>query len=243
MKYTDWPAVFRGKGQRLLLITDHAYVSALLFHGYGLPPWYDLPEIQRKSSYRAQATEHVNRIVIQARANGFRQFDVHEAFPVNLRTISTDVFIVRNLDRFLLQRSYRGVALLKENFRGLAVQPRRRLLKAMRLNGKPIDETLILISWFQAYDIPVVYSEVVRPYFRKVMTWDKQGICCPKLPAQFPAKLTCEFGAEILQRQAKGLPGVVDCGKKSISFAVADAEVLLHCYRYAGVLIQAMRKY
>lgn len=243
MKYASWPVIFRGKGPRLLLITDHKYVSALLFHGYGLPPWYDLPEIQRKSSYRDRATEHVGRIVAQAREKGFNQCDVHEAFPVNLRTISADVLVLRNLDRFLPGRSYSGVALLRENFSGVPIQPRRRLLKAMRLDGKPLDETAVLVNWFQSHDIPVVYSEVVRPYFRKVAAWDRQGICRPELPARFPAKLTCEFGAEILQRHAKGLPGVTGCGKRSISFAVADADALLNCYRYAGVLIQAMRKF
>lgn len=243
MKYASWPVIFRGKGPRLLLITDHKYVSALLFHGYGLPPWYDLPEIQRKVSCRNQATEHVNRIVAQAREKGFDQCDVHESFPVNLRTLSANVLVLRNLDRFLPERSYRGVAFLLEKFSGVPIQPRRRLLKAMRLDGKPLDETALLATWFQSHGIPVVYSEVVRPYFRKVADWDRQGIYRPELSARFPAKLTCEFGAGILQCQAKGLPGVTGCGKRSISFAVADADALLNCYRYVGVLIQAMRKF
>ena len=121
--------------KRLLIVTDHHYVSALLFHGFGLPPWYDLPLIQEKRSFRAAMTRRVNRVIAAAAPAGFDAFDVHEAFPVDLMSLAERARLLRGIDRFLTQsRRYAGYALLSLAFAwGIGIQKPGAIWKAWLL--------------------------------------------------------------------------------------------------------------
>ncbi len=225
-----------------MIITDTRYVSAVLFHGYGLPPWYDLPEIQTKDCYRKIMTQDVNALIDRAAGAGYRSFEVQEAFPVDLMTLSDQARLIRNVDHFL-PRGYHGAALLARDFPGLAPQPRRSLLTRLRLNGRAIDETDILALWLAARSIPLVYSDIRKSYLKNNRPWTGENLIIRNRLPEFPARLTISFTGEVPLGRADFYPGIERAGRTRLNARPSTPEQLLDFYRYAGILIQAAKKY
>ncbi len=234
-----------GRG-RLLLITGCRPVSAVLFHGFGLPPWYDLPALQRQPRYRNAMTAQVNRAAQAARAAGFTAVDVHEAFPVNVMAADPDLRILRGADRFLFERRYAGFALLAPPFPAGRVQPRLGLLRAMRWNGRPVDELDILTAHLAAHGVPPVYAEAAKPYFRgtpggaAARRFDRAAF---RDAVRFPGRLSLVFDAAVPMRRLDGFPGVERAAGGRLDARARDADALMDLYRFAGMLLQQARRY
>ena len=218
------------KEKRLLIVTQNRYVSTLLFHGYGLPPWYDLPVIQTDPSFRKTVTEKVNNLISRARRSGFTAFDIHESFPIDLMRLDKNGLVIRGIDCFLTERDYAGFAFLPAAFRGLKPQPRLGLLKKMTLNKREITETDIVVSVLQSKGIPPVYSETTG---REKL--DRR--------LSFPGEFAVFFDRVVPLKDVTRYPGISRVGKNCFYSRVENPDKLLELYKYAGILIQASRQY
>jgi len=236
--------------RKLLFVTDHQYVSAIMFHGYGLPPWFDLPVIQHNPAYRRYMTEHVNTLSLPIRRAGYEQIEVHEAFPVDLMRLDAGVSVLRGLDHFKFERSYEGVALLAYEFKGLPQQPRRKLLKKMTLNNLPLNETQILAILFAAHGLPIVYMD--KPLDRRLGLKGTAGILNSQgwpVAAKLPWKrgrinqVTMTFDAAVPLKNVRYYPGITKATPPKITAKVKSADELLTLYRFAGMVIQASHRY
>ncbi len=132
--------------RRLLIITGCRPVSAILFHGFGMPPWYDLPMVQCRTHYRNRMTDLVNHTARAVFAAGFNQVDVHEAFPVNLMRLDAGLRVLRGVDRFLFERQYAGFVMLTPPFLKLKPQPRLTLIRSIRWNSRLAGELDLLTA-------------------------------------------------------------------------------------------------
>ena len=236
--------------RKLLLITDHQYVSAIMFHGYGLPPWFDLPVIQTNRSYRRRMTEHVNALSLPARRAGYKPIEVHEAFPVDLMRLDAEVSVLRGLDYFKFERCYKGVALLALEFESLPQQPRRKLLKKMTLNNLPLNETQILAILFAAHGLPIVYLD--KPMDRRLGLKGTAGIFNSKgwpVAATLPWKrgqinqVAMTFDKTVPLKNVRYYPGITKVAPPEFIAKLKSADELLQLYRFAGMVIQASRRY
>jgi len=227
------------KKRRLLIITDNRYVSAVLFHSLGLPPWYDLPEIQRDPEYRKVMAEKVNRLVDLAQEAGFTDFDVHEAFPVHFMDLREDVRIIRGCDHFLPERKYGGAALLRQSFEGLRKQPRWRCIRRLALDGTTVDETDLLAMVLGEQSIPVVYSEArSKAFVRKSAGRFVENAAATGPKKTRKRKFVIEIAKRIPLAKADFYPGVKLRGKHAMVAEISTAEHALEIYKYAGLLIQ-----
>lgn len=228
------------KQRRLLMVTDHRVISAVLFHGFGLPPWYDLPEVQTDPEYRKAMTARVNEVVELGRQAGFGAFDVHEAFPVDFMDMSESVRILRGCDRLMTERGYVGAAFLRGSFKGLKRQPRLRCVRRMTLGKLPIDETDLLAWFLAAQGVPVVYSEVRS---KAVVSNSRRRFVADACDRQaFPRHgetLTIEMSSSVSLDRADYYPGVTTAGSHRMQAETRTATRALEIYRYAGLLVQA----
>ncbi|MCX6991782.1 MAG: hypothetical protein NT011_01430 [Kiritimatiellaeota bacterium] len=235
------------KEKRLLIVTQNRYVSTLLFHGYGLPPWYDLPIIQADPSFRKTLTAKVNKLISRARRSGFTACDIHESFPIDLMRLDQDGLVIRGIDRFLTERNYAGFALLPVAFRGLKPQPRLGLLKKMTLAKREIDETDIVVAVLHGKGIPLVYSETNgRDYIgRQKSRFVSDLVSREKLDRRlsFPGEFAVCFDRTVPLNDVVHYPGVARVGQNCFYSRVENPDKLLEFYKYAGILMQASRKY
>lgn len=204
--------------ERLLIITETRYVSALLFHGYGCPPWCDLPEIQEKPEYRNRMTDVVNELVEKAARDGFTLIDVHEAFPVNLMTVSDKVEVLRNVDHFMWDRQYSHVAFAKVNFKSLSPQPKLDLIDRIFLDNHEVDEEELLRICFGVKSISL-FDEVNR-----------NGKCPKKIKLVLNKKISPKYVAE---------HPFIKLRENTLEAKVESVEMLLEVYCYAGIQIQS----
>lgn len=204
--------------KKILVFTDNCYISAILFHGYGLPPWHDLPEVQEDVDYRNKMTDTVNEIIQKAEKDGFEQFDIHEAFPINFMTISEKVQILRNIDHFLIERSYAAVAFAKVKFDSLKKQPGLSLIKKITLNDHDINETELLKIYFQSKSIPIYNGQKIELE------------ACGRLRIEFDKKVSLKYVNEHPFIQQEGC---------AIEAEINNSEKLLEVYSYAGIQIQS----
>ncbi len=209
----------KSKPKRLLIITDNRYVSAVLFHGLGLPPWRDLPETQADPGLRRAMTASVNRAIQQARRAGFNAFDVHEAFPVDFMSMDPAAEIIRNADYFLLERHYHAVRFLRSGFKQLHARTRLTLIKSMRLGRTALTETALLALYFRSRGIKPL--NMAKPALQ------------PRLPVDFIVK----FDFRVTLKNADGYPGIIWSDPHAFTARVARADQLLEFYRYAGLQI------
>lgn len=223
-----------------MIVTDHAHVSALLFHGFALPPWYDLPAIQKKAKYRLAMTRKVNKLIRLARKEGFSLFEVHEAFPVDLMTISAAALVIRGVDRFLPKRRYHGVALLKAGFKDVGVQPRKQLIKKMILGQNTVSESDLIALYFAGQKVPVIYSDYQGAYIKS-----SHGKFYPHLESRlkYPAIFRISFEKSINLKPAAWYLAINKVAKNMIVGKVRNAGDVMEIYRFAGLLVEAARKY
>ena len=232
------------KRRRLLIVTDNHYVSAVLFHGLGLPPWYDLPEVQRDPTYRKVMAGKVNRLVDQAQEAGFTDFDVHEAFPVHFMDLREEVRIIRGCDRFLPSRKYAGAAFLRQPFKGLQRQPRLRCIRRMALGGKAIDETDLLAMCLGDEAIPIVYSETESKLFvGKSGRGFVENSAASGAKLSRKRKLVIELAGSVPLDKAEYYPGVKLTEAHGMAAQVGSGAQALEIYKYAGLLIQTTGKF
>jgi len=228
---------------RLLVLPCSRHVSGILFHGYGMPPWYDLPRIQQRPEYRNRMTAAVNRLVPLARNAGYAVLDLHESFPVNLMEMAPEVAVLRGMDRFLPDRGYGGFALIPADFPGLSRQPRLRLLRRMTLAGRRLDEPDILIAFLASQGLPLVYGALpARPYLaRSRPAFGPDLILADRLRRQvaLPGDLVIEFDGAVPLDAARHAPGMDVIGPHRLRARAENAGHLLDLYRYAGLLLQA----
>ena len=221
-----------------------------MFHGYGLPSWFDLPIIQTNSSYRCRMTEHVNAISLLARHVGYKQIEVHEAFPVDLMRLDAGVSVLRGLDHFKYERSYEGVAMLACEFKGLPQQPRSKLLKKMALNNKLLNEMQLLAILFAAHGLPIVYMD--KPIDQRLGLKGTAGIFNSKgwpIAGKLPWKqgrinqVAMTFDKTVPLKNVQYYPGIIKVAPPKITAKVKSADELLMLWRFAGMVIQASRRY
>jgi len=229
-----------GKRRRLLIITDNHYISAVLFHGFGLPPWYDLPEVQRTARHRKIMARKVNALVTQGETEGFTEFEVHEAFPVHFMDLCENVRVIRGVDRLLPERKYSGAAFLREPFKGLKRQPRYACIRRMALGGKPVDETDLLVWFLSENGVPVVYSEAKSKAFlaKSGGRFVEQAVTVPAARRK-NRTFAIDVARKIPLDKAEYYPGVTLHGDHRIQANVGSAEHALEIYKYVGLLIQA----
>ncbi len=209
----------KSKPKRLLIITDNRYVSAVLFHGLGLPPWRDLSAAQADPGLRRAMTDSVNRAIRKARRAGFNAFDVHEAFPVDFMRLDPAAEIIRNADYFLLERHYRAVWFLRRGFKRLPGRTRLALIKSMRLGRAALTETALLALYFQ--------SRGIKPL----------NMARRASPARLPAEFTINFDPRVTLKNADGYPGIIRSAPHAFTVRITQADQLLEFYRYAGLQI------
>ena len=205
--------------RRMLIVTDNHYISAMLFHGFGLPAWSDLPAVQADPALRQAMTAMVNRAIARARTRGFNAFDVHEAFPVDFMRIDESAEIIRNADYFLLERKYRAVLFLRRRFPDLSRQPRLAMLKSMRLGKIPLTETALLALYFKSHGVGILNPEIQTGAMR------------------FPADFTVNFDARLKLKSAAFYPGIIRAAPHAFTARAGNADQLLEFYRYAGLQI------
>ncbi len=209
--------------KRMLIFTGNRYVSAMLFHGYALPPWYDLPEIQQNPDYRETMTAKVNELIGRAADEGFDAFDIQEAFPVDLMEVDPRAEIIRGLDGILQERNYNAAAFCRCDFPNLAPQPRLQAVKKLELNGVRIDETGILCSYLESLGIQL-YDGKAPEYV-------------------FPGEFSAEVISDINLKHADMYPGIGKVEPHAFTAQVDCPAKLLEFYRYLGIQIQSSNKY
>lgn len=231
--------------RKLLLVADNRYVSAVLFHGFGLPPWYDLHIVQDDPTYRNRFTERVNAAIEEAKAAGYNAFDVHEAFPVNLMTLSADAILARGLDTFHFDRGYAAAAFLKMDFPGLEKQPRLGCIGEIRWNGTLIDETDLLALFLEENRTPVVYSGAPSPAFLpETKDFSAKASILKAVSRPFVGAFTVTFAdPDIPVQRALRYPGVTAIEGRTLFAEVDSAAQALEIYRFCGILIQKTAKF
>jgi hypothetical protein len=208
------------KNKRFLIFTDNSYISAFLFHGVGHPPWKDIPELQKNVSYRNKMTESVNNYILNAKGEGYTRFDVHEAFPVNMMTVSGDAEIIRGVDRIIPERKYDAAVILKQEFPELSKQPRWKMIKEIRTDGRLIDEDAIIAEYLRAYGIHLL--SVDSP--------------CG-LNLHYPLELKVSFQAGVDLAYAHLYPNMKSKTEDSFTAHVGTSLQLMEFYKYAGLCI------
>ena len=227
--------------RRVLIITGCRPVSALLFHGFGLPPWYDLPAIQSSRHYRLAMTKHVNRVAHQLQSAGFNHVDVHEAFPVSLMALDESLQLIRGMDRFLFSRRYAGMALLAPHCPSIPLQPRLKLIHSVRLNGAALDEADLLIAYCLRHGVPPVYTEVRKPYLRLSAGPGTVSLIRSKVfrrRFKLPGRVVIAMDNGVSFKNAAYFPGVASAGNGRLVAQVKNIDQLLDVYRFAGLLAQ-----
>ncbi len=209
----------KSKPKRLLIVTDNRYVSAVLCHGLGLPPWRDLPAAQADPGLRQAMTASVNRAIQQARRAGFNAFDVHEAFPVDFMRMDPAAEIIRNADYFLLERHYHSVRFLRCGFKRLQRGTHLAMIKSLRLGRAALTETALLALYFRSHGI--------RPL----------NMARTASPARLPAEFTISFDPRVTLKNAAVYPGVIRSAPHVFTARIARTDQLLEFYRYAGLQI------
>ncbi len=224
--------------KHLLVFTDTRYVSAILFHGLGLPPWYDLPELQRDPAYRLTMARRVNRLLPLARGVGFTAFDVQEAFPVDLMELSADVRVLRGCDRVLAERGYAGAAFLRARLPGLKRQPRWKCIRRMSLDGTVVDEVDLLALCLTALRIPVVYADSASKAFVQNSGRSFRDSVVTAVPRRRRRQFVVDLAPKIPVDPADYFPGVTQVGAHRVAAEVTSADQALDVYRYIGLVIQ-----
>jgi len=127
---------------KLYLMTDCRNVSGLLFGGYGLPPWFDIPPLREQGPRDRMAREAI--AVVQAcEGEGAKEVYIHEAHPVELWDLPETCRIVRGSNRLLLDESFDALLFVGQHVNPdvAKVADRRGAgLVSLRLNGTPTDE-------------------------------------------------------------------------------------------------------
>ena len=233
------------KDRKLLLVTDNQYVSAVLFHGFGLPPWYDLPAIQDEPAYRNGLTERVNAVIGKAQAAGYSAFDVHEAFPVNLMTLSGNAILARGTDTFHFDRGYAAAGFIKVHFAELNKQPRFNCIRKMRWNGQPIDETDLLALFLEENGTPVIYSDAPSlAFLPEVKEFTSNLSILRNASVPRGGTFTLDFAdPDVPVQRALHYPGVTKIENRRITAEVQSVAQAVEIYRFGGILIQKMAKY
>ncbi len=230
--------------KKMLLITDNYYVSATLFHGFGLPPWYDLPVIQDDPAYRNRMTDQVNAVIARARQAGYAEFDVHEAFPVNLKTLAGEAMLARGADSFHFERNYSAAGFLSARFDGLEKQPRLQCIGGMTWNDRPVDETDLLALWLAENRVPVVYAEAPSAAFVPRQVDFAGSSILRNLPETRGGTFRIAFDdKDVPLERGRYYPGVLSITDHCLAAEVASIDEALEIYRFAGLLIQKMAKY
>ncbi|HNS33513.1 MAG TPA: M55 family metallopeptidase [bacterium] len=156
---------------KLYIMTDVSRISAVLWGGLGLPPWFNFPELAG-DKLRLSMTETVNRAVRGARAAGISECVVHEACPLDWPSLD-DVSVVRGGETLYLDGSFAGIAFVGQGLVGhvrstTGVETN---LQEIKWNGRRVDELTIFALYAGALGIPTVMVHGASCVLETLLKW------------------------------------------------------------------------
>ncbi|HRU06589.1 MAG TPA: M55 family metallopeptidase [Candidatus Brocadiia bacterium] len=131
---------------KLYLYTDCQNLSGLLFGGFGLPPWFDIPPLQEQAAHDRMARE-VAAVAQACNRAGATDILVHEAHPLELLNLPDNVRVLRGSNKLLLDNTFDAILFAGQHVNPAvaAAQDRRQAgLASLTLNGQPLSELEIV---------------------------------------------------------------------------------------------------
>ena len=187
---------------KLYIMTDMSRISAVLWGGLGLPPWFNFPELVGGDLRRAM-TREVNRAVRGARAAGICECVVHEASPLDWPLLE-DVAVVRGGETLYLDASFSGILFAGQGMAGhvRSTTGVEKNLQEIKWNGRRVDELTVCALYAASLGIPTVAVHGVPCAVETLLEWLPDVPVIQDIENELPEKLR-----QVSFRHSPDLPG------------------------------------